>query len=115
MTTDGFRRLALKLPESSESSHMNHPDFRVSGKVFASLGYPDSKWGMLKLTADQQRSYVSQHPKIFVPVSGGWGRRGATNIRLRHATATILGPAMELAWSNTAPAKIRSKLVVGRH
>jgi hypothetical protein len=89
---------------------MDHPDFRVSGKVFATLGYPDSKWGMLKLTPEQQAFYSALHPKVFEPVRGGWGRRGATNVRLRHASEAILQPAMVLAWNNVASPKILGKL-----
>jgi hypothetical protein len=110
MTIDEFRRLALSLPESSENAHMDHPDFRVAGKVFATLGYPDSKCGMVKLTPDQQTAYSALHPKVFAPVAGGWGRRGATIVRLRNATAAMLGPAMEQAWKNAASPKIRNKL-----
>jgi hypothetical protein len=74
MTPAGFRRLALALPETSEVGHMGHPDFRVGGKIFATLGYPDGGWGMVKLTPDQQEALVSAEPSVFAPVKGGWGR-----------------------------------------
>src|SRR5277367_3832696 len=102
MTADGFRRLALSLPGSSEKSHMEHPDFRVSGKVFATLGYPDIKLGMIKLTPRQQEVIVAKHPKVFKAVSGGWGLRGATNVLLRYATTKNLLPALTQAWKNLA-------------
>ncbi len=102
MTIDGFRRLALSLPDTSESSHMDHPDFRVSGKIFATLGYPEHGWGMLKLTLSQQSAFVTSSPRVFSPVPGGWGRRGATNVRLRYATAKVLLPALTEAWKNVA-------------
>jgi hypothetical protein len=102
MTIEGFRRLALNLPATSESAHQDHPDFRVAGKIFATLGYPDSKWGMIKLTPPQQRALVATYSKIFAPVSGGWGLRGATQVRLRYATPKILVPAMTQAWKNIA-------------
>lgn len=76
MTADQFRKLALSLPETSEQSHMRHPDFRVHGKIFATLGYPDEGWGMVKLSREQQRHWVEREPKIFQPVKGEWGRRG---------------------------------------
>ncbi len=106
MTPQGFRRIALSLPEACESSHMRHPDFRVGRKVFATLGYPDAKWGMVKLTPKQQQLFVAAEPKVFVPVKGAWGKGGATNVLLRQATAKSLRPAMEGAWRNVAPAKL---------
>ncbi|MCU1239332.1 MAG: MmcQ/YjbR family DNA-binding protein [Candidatus Acidoferrum typicum] len=104
MTAEQFRRLALSFPEAVESSHMNHPDFRVrGGKIFATLAYPDAKWGMVKLTPEQQEEFVRAEPEVFVPVKGGWGRGGATNVRLRVATSRQLRPAMAAAWCNAAP------------
>lgn len=103
MTIDGFRRLALSMPEASESAHMGHPDFRVRGKIFATLCYPDEDWGMVKLTPEQQEAFVSAEPAVFVPVKGGWGRRGATNVRLRSAKTRSLRVALAAAWRNTAP------------
>src|SRR5271154_7485763 len=82
MTETDFRRLALGFPEASESAHMDHPDFRVRGKIFATLGYPDHNWGMVKLTPEQQTSLVRAEPTIFVPAKGAWGRRGSTTVRL---------------------------------
>jgi hypothetical protein len=109
MTPDGFRTLALVLPESEESAHMGHPDFRVRGKIFATLGAPDASFGMVKLTPEQQEGFVDKWPKVFVPVKGGWGLRGATNVRLAAATPAALRPALEVAWRNVAPpALVRS-------
>ena len=92
MTAEDFRRLALSLPETAESAHMGHPDFRVRGKIFATLGYPDQEVGMVKLTPGQQREFVLAEPAVFVPVNGGWGLKGATHVRL----------AVVAAWRNTA-------------
>lgn len=103
LSFDDFRRLALGLPEVVESAHMGHPDFRVRGKIFATLGSPDADWGMLKLTPEQQDAFVESAPKIFAPVKGGWGRQGATNVRLEAASARTLRPALLAAWRNTAP------------
>ena len=109
MNADGFRKLALAQPEAEESAHMGHPDFRVRGKIFATLGAPDASFGMVKLTPEQQEGFVDKWPKVYVPVKGGWGRGGATNVRLAAATAATLRPALEVAWRNVAPpALVRS-------
>jgi hypothetical protein len=107
MTPDGYRRLALSFPDTWESSHVDHPDFRVGKKVFATLGYPDARWGMIKLTPEQQAQYVGRYPEIFSAVKGGWGLRGATNIKLRPATRKTVRPALSAAWSNHASAALR--------
>ena len=109
MTADGFRRLALGMPEASEVGHMGHPDFRVGGKIFATLGYPDGEWGMVKLTPEQQEAFVSAEPDVFVPVKGGWGRRGATVVHLRRARTQSVRTALAAAWLNTAPRKLAEK------
>jgi hypothetical protein len=106
MTAEAFRRLALRLPEATEGSHMGHPDFRVGGRIFATLGFPDATFGMVKLTPEQQEAFVSADPEVFVPVKGGWGRGGATNVRLRPATAARLRTALATAWRNVAPARL---------
>jgi hypothetical protein len=102
MTTEQFRRLALSLPNTSEQSHVGHPDFRVRGRIFATAGYPRAGWAMIKLTLDQQRQVVHADPAIFMPVPGGWGRRGATAIRLRAATKGKVEAALLTAWRNVA-------------
>jgi hypothetical protein len=105
LTIDGFRRLALSLPDVTEEAHMGHPDFRVRGKIFATLGAPDAEWGMVKLTPEQQDAFVDVAPKVFRPVKGGWGRGGATNVRLSAASQETLRPALETAWSNIAQSR----------
>lgn len=100
---DRFRRVALALPEAVEGAHGGHPDFRVSKRVFASLFYPDKDWGMVKLTPEQQAMVVGAEPEIFRPVSGGWGKGGATNVRLAKADSTTLKSALTMAWQNIAP------------
>jgi hypothetical protein len=110
MTADSFRRLALALPESHESSHLGHPDFRVGKRVFATLAYPDPSWGMVKLSPSQQAKFVTSHPAIFAPVKGGWGARGSTNVKLRVATRAALWPALVEAWKNNASAASLKKL-----
>jgi hypothetical protein len=106
MTADEFRSLALSLPEATESAHMNHPDFRVRGKIFATLGYPNESWGMVKLTPEQQRLLVQTQPDAFEPVKGGWGRRGCTTVHLNAATAETVRSALIEAWRNIAPKRL---------
>jgi hypothetical protein len=102
MTADQFRRLALSLPEVSERAHMGHPDFRVGGKIFATLG-PDEAWGMVKLTPPQQERLLREEPKIFSPAKGAWGRQGCTIVCFKAATKAKLSPALVAAWRNLAP------------
>ena len=106
MTAAEFRRIALSLPETAESSHMHHPDFRVAGKIFATLGYPEKGWGMVKLFPDQQEELVKSAPDAFIPVKGKWGLRGATSVRLKNAKAAALRKAMRAAWLNAAPKRL---------
>ena len=77
---------------------MGHPDFRVGGKIFATLGYPEAGWGMVKLTPEQQRVYVARDAGVFVPVKGAWGLRGSTNVRLRAASEAVVHEALASAW-----------------
>ena len=109
MTPDGFRRLALALPESVESAHMGHPDFRVGGKIFATLGYPDAAWGMVKLSVQQQELFMRVAPGVFVPSKGAWGRRGSTTVQLERVEATTLRDALAAAWRNVAPKRLAAK------
>jgi hypothetical protein len=102
MTTDEFRKMALKIPTAVERSHMNHPDFRVAGKIFASLGAPDENWGMMKLTREQQRTFMEKAPEIFKPCSGAWGRQGYTNIYLASAKPSTVRAALDAAAKNVA-------------
>jgi hypothetical protein len=105
MTADEFRDLALSCPEASEAAHMGHPDFRVGGKIFATLG-PDGDWGMVKLTADQQAAYVRAEPGVYRPAAGAWGRRGATIVTLADADEVTVRQAVIAAWRNTAPKRL---------
>ena len=103
MTQDDFRRLALSLPDTIEKSHMGHPDFRVRGKIFATLAYPDDTVGMVKLTPEQQASFVQAEPAAYTPVKGKWGLGGATHVRLKKVKKPSLQRALLTAWRNTAP------------
>jgi hypothetical protein len=103
MSPDGFRKIALGLPGVIEASHQGHADFRAGKRIFATLGYPDEQWGMVKLTPEQQTVLVEAEPAIFRPVPGGWGKHGSTNVRLAAADPVTLRSALTLAWSNVAP------------
>jgi hypothetical protein len=109
MTLDDFRTIALSLPDAIESAHMGHPDFRVGGKIFATL-WPDKGWGMVKLSPEQQTMFMRAEPGVFVPVKGGWGRKGATNVLLESANVTTLRAALVTAWRNIAPKTSANKL-----
>ena len=103
MTPAQFRQLALRFPEAVESAHMNHPDFRVGGKIFATLGYPDEEHGMVVLPADEQKRLIKSHPKIFAPAKGAWGKQGSTIVRLASVDKATLLSALETSWRNKAP------------
>jgi hypothetical protein len=100
MTADKFRSLALEISGASESSHMSHPDFRVDGKIFASLGYPDDEHGMVKLTPEQQRTFQRKAPSVFEPCAGAWGKQGATSIDLAAANVALVRAALDAASKN---------------
>lgn len=103
MTSGDFRRIALTLPEATESAHMGHADFRVGGKIFATLGYPRDGWGMVKLAPEDQAFLIRSHPKAFVPASGAWGRAGCTTVNLKAAGKRVLRDALTIAWRTRAP------------
>lgn len=107
MTPNEFRRLARALPDAAESSHMGHPDFRIRGRIFATLGYPDDGHGMVKLTPGQQADILEiDRVGAFSPAAGAWGRRGATVLDLRAADRELVRTALGAAWSNLAPKKV---------
>ena len=97
-----FRKIALGLPDAVEGAHQGRADFRVKKRIFATLGYPDQDWGMVKLTPEQQAVLVEAEPDIFRPVPGGWGKGGATNVWLAKADVTTLKSALAMAWRNIA-------------
>ena len=113
MTPSDFRDLALALPETTESAHMSHPDFRVGGKIFATLGAPDEAHGMVKLSPDDQALFVRTEPKVFRPANGGWGRQGCTYVTLAAASEPTVRQALNAAWRNTAPKKLVAELDEG--
>ena len=103
MTPNKFRKLALSFPEAEERAHMNHPDFRVAGKIFATLGYPNTERGMVKVTPMEQEMLVSAEPSVFSPESGAWGRKGCTRVNLKAAKITTMRRALAAAWQLAAP------------
>jgi hypothetical protein len=98
MTVHDFRRIALNMPGAEESSHMGSPDFRVAGRIFATLAAQGQGYGNLMLTPVQQADFVREQPGMFLPVHGGWGRMGATHIVLAAATEDVLTGALQTAW-----------------
>lgn len=109
MTAKEFRRIALSFPEATESAHMDHPDFRVAGKIFATLGYPDKSWGMVKLPPDVQAKFYEAQPEVFVPVKGAWGKGGATSVRLKTVKKADLHRALLAAWQRIAPRRLAAQ------
>jgi hypothetical protein len=106
MTAAEFRRIALSMPEAMERVHMEHPDFRVGGKIFATLGYPDKDHGMVNLPPEEQTRLVQSAPATFAPAKGAWGLRGSTCVRLQAVDAATLRRAMEIAWRKRAPKRL---------
>ena len=105
MSPNHARKIALSFPEAIESAHMGHPDFRVGGRVFATL-WPDERRAVLVLTSEDQEILVNAEPTIFSPIPGGWGRRGATNVALSTVDTPTLRTAMEMAWRGKAPRRL---------
>lgn len=98
MDASDFRRIALGLEGAVESSHMGKADFRVGGRIFATLASEDQGYGNLLLTPEQQAAFVEELPEVFLPIPGGWGRMGMTHIRLAAASEEVLAGALRTAW-----------------
>lgn len=109
MDAEDFRRIALSLEGAEESSHMGAPDFRVGGRIFATLASQDQGYGNLILTPDQQATFVEELPEVFVPIAGGWGRMGMTHIRLASATQDVVAGALRTAWKLRLEKNARSR------
>ena len=93
-----FRRIALSFDGAEEGSHMGAPDFRVGGRIFATLASQHQGYGNLKLTLEQQAEFVRELPEVFLPIPGGWGKMGMTHIRLAQASEDVLEGALRAAW-----------------
>jgi hypothetical protein len=98
MTPNDFRRLALSLPGAEERSHMGQADFRVGGRIFATLAAQHLGYGNLMLTTEVQTQFVAEAPTIFLPIPGGWGRMGATHVVLAKVNTDMLAGALQTAW-----------------
>ena len=98
MNASDFRRIALSLDGAQEGSHMGSPDFRVGGRIFATLAAQAQGYGNLMLTPEHQLDFVTEQPEVFVPIAGGWGRMGATHIRLARASEEVIAGALRTAW-----------------
>lgn len=109
ITADEFRALALDILGAVERSHMHHPDFRLNGKIFASLGAPSDEWGMVKLTPEQQAKFLKRTPKMFKPASGAWGRQGYTSVHLESANVAVVRLALAAAAGNVMVGKPKRK------
>jgi hypothetical protein len=108
MKISDFRRIALRLPGAEEGSHLGAADFRVGGRIFATLASQKQGYGNLMLSLEQQAGFAAEQPEVFLPVPGGWGRMGATHIRLAAASEDVLTGALRAAWNlrvrkNTKP------------
>ena len=103
MNAAEYRKIALRLPGVEEHAHMNHPDFRVGGKIFATLGYPKAGWAMVKLPPEQQAEFLEENPDSFLAVKGKWGAQGCTNVLLKYAKESSVERALKAAWLNHAP------------
>jgi hypothetical protein len=119
MNANDFRRLALSLDGAEEGSHMGSVDFRVGGRIFATLAHVERGYGNLMLTPEQQADFVAERPDLFVPVAGGWGRMGATHMRLSTADEHVLEGALRAAWKvrlekNSAAGKKRATTTAKR-
>jgi hypothetical protein len=108
MTADDFRRIALSLEGAEESSHMGSPDFRVGGRIFATLASQSQGYGNLKLSLEQQASFIEELPGVFLPIAGGWGRTGMTHIRLASANEEVLAGALRTAWKSRLDANAKT-------
>ena len=106
MTVAGFRKAALSLPETAEGAHFGNADFRMGGKIFATLAHEKLGYGNLVLKPEQQAGLCADAPDVFLPVAGGWGRLGATHVRLSKVKKDVLAGLVQIAWRNKASKKI---------
>jgi hypothetical protein len=109
MNVRDFRRIALSFAGAEESSHMGAADFRVGGRIFATLASAKQGYGNLQLTLEQQRAFVEELPEVFLPIPGGWGRMGMTHIALAKASEDVLRGALHAAWKLRAEKNAKSR------
>ncbi len=109
MKPSDFRRIALSFEGAEEGSHMGSPDFRVGGKIFATLAPQKLGYGNVKLTLEQQEEFVRELPEVFIPIAGGWGRAGMTHICLAKANEDVVIGALRVAWMQRKETKTSTK------
>jgi hypothetical protein len=102
MRASDFQKIALKLAGAETGEHMGHADFRIGGKIFATVGYPDDEHGMVKLTPEQQKIFMAREPKVFSPCNGAWGRQGSTFVHLKSASVALAREVIKLAAQNVS-------------
>jgi len=115
VTAADFRRIALSMPEAVEGSHFGNADFRVGGKIFATLTLEKEGYGVLLLAAEQQAGMVEDEPDVFSPVPGGWGRKGSTRVRLANVAADILEAALRMAWRRKPPKRLWGRVLTSQN
>lgn len=108
MTPHDFRKLALQLPDVVESAHVGHPDFRVRGRVFATLGYPSDEFATIMLPPTEQAEIIKEDSRAFAPAKGAWGLRGSTTVHLKFADSKLVKKALSAAWAHKSSAPARS-------
>jgi hypothetical protein len=109
LTPTDFRRIALSLEGAEEGAHMGALDFRVGGRIFATLASQSQGYGNLMLTPEEQAAFVKELPEVFVPIAGGWGQMGMTHIVLAKANEDLLRGALQTAWRLRVEANARSR------
>lgn len=109
MTPEDFRRIALELEGAEEGAHMGAVDFRVGGRIFATLAHAVEGYGNLMLAPEQQAAFIDELPDVFIPVAGGWGRMGATHVVLAQANEDLLRGALRTAWQRRVDANAKAK------
>jgi hypothetical protein len=114
VTAADFRKLALSLEGAEEGSHMGSVDFRVGGKIFATLAHVKQGYGNLMLTPDQQQAFIGEAADVFLPIAGGWGRMGMTHIRLKEANRDLLTGALRTAWQTRLDTNAKAKKTVSK-
>jgi hypothetical protein len=109
ITPGDFRKLALRIPGVTERTHQGHADFRANGRIFATLGYPDDSWAMVKLSPTDQHLYLERYQESFAPAAGAWGSRGSTLVRLGAVDRKILASALKFACAHAASPQKRKR------
>lgn len=115
MNAADFRRIALSMSGAEESSHMGAADFRVGGHIFATLAHQSQGYGNLMFTPEQQAEFVEESPDLFLPVFGGWGKNGATHLRLAVANEDLLRGALLAAWRTRVEKNTAAKSAAPQH